>query len=1092
MDKAPGPSELMRLRHPERYSDSERVDAYRLGDSEFRHHLETLTDRNQHKDFENFCRKLCEREIAPNLRPQTGPEGGGDGKVDTETYPVTKSISERWYVAEGDSAGENWAFAFSAKKAWSTKVRSDVAGIVGEKRGYHRIIFVTSRPARQAHRLRIEQELCREFGVTVIILDREWIVDRVLSHGHKDIAFEYLQAGEHDLTQIRLGPNDFRRQQALDQLEDSLTKSGSYPNDTIQTISDALEAAVLSRLLEKPRHETDGRFKRAIRLAKKYGTHAQVLRAVYEEAWTAFWWFDDILAVDELYEKIETLAFPMGSAAELGRAHNILQLLVARVANGFESSEDLSVLPRLARLNEKLHDLLGDSLRPSNSLHAETLLALIGLNEKHLTMAFDEFDATWDILTGITRRAARLAEFPAEMIDSVVAALSDGVPDSPSFDVLVEELAELMAKRNKELSAAEFYLSQGERKLDREKPIDAIRWLGRAAINFAKKESQAQQAEALYYLSTAYHNSGLLWAAYATGLASLAKCDSLSKQGSDSRSEMLNILSLLRSTGLNVGALVDCIAAHQFILKIAHSIALDEENLKAMGEEVIAFDRSLACWLAVLPKDQVARLMRVPDVLELMGLVAARTMLLFRLGYLDTLLLPGGFLSDVSEEEAHAIMASVANGPMAKMFRQHLVILDEAFTSIRTSIMGVAIDISVENSWVGFLQAQTYAASIEGFTATLLHAGLHPSTDRLQLTITRKDIAEATVEIDRRGMVIAVVPSSWTFTDVATLAPLNTHLLEAAFHVLMQITDLEGAFPTLEELVETERALDRVSFFSHSGLFRDWTFGDAVSRVSDWDQVIKNTYPLRDDAPADLAAGNDSEEPSDDGGANGSSVDYQRHDTLRVDPIIKMRLWKSAFWAGVLFGDDEESGLPCLCLLFDDGDIGKQIFEEWLAILGKEDLHDKIRVALIKGVDKRNDASYRMHVRQNESATANRHAPREFIASMNTTMEPENTVWRDAFIEKFKASGAYLLMPASRDRSGQIRGHDELAILKRSFYIRDAWEIGLGDVDAMAFRQDDDVMVPLAQPNAPIYELLEWLRAREPNRDEADLPIGRA
>ncbi|MEJ8308029.1 hypothetical protein [Agrobacterium larrymoorei] len=102
MDRLPSPSKLMRVRRPERYSDSERVDAYRLSESELRNHLDTLTDRNQHKDFENFCRKLCERELAPNLRPQTGPEGGGDGKVDTETYPVALDIAERWYAAPGD------------------------------------------------------------------------------------------------------------------------------------------------------------------------------------------------------------------------------------------------------------------------------------------------------------------------------------------------------------------------------------------------------------------------------------------------------------------------------------------------------------------------------------------------------------------------------------------------------------------------------------------------------------------------------------------------------------------------------------------------------------------------------------------------------------------------------------------------------------------------------------------------------------------------------------------------------------------------------------------------------------------------------
>ena len=45
------------------------------------YHLESLTQRNQAHVFEIFCRKLCERAIARNLRPQTGPDGGGDSRL---------------------------------------------------------------------------------------------------------------------------------------------------------------------------------------------------------------------------------------------------------------------------------------------------------------------------------------------------------------------------------------------------------------------------------------------------------------------------------------------------------------------------------------------------------------------------------------------------------------------------------------------------------------------------------------------------------------------------------------------------------------------------------------------------------------------------------------------------------------------------------------------------------------------------------------------------------------------------------------------------------------------------------------------------
>jgi hypothetical protein len=193
--------------------------------------LDTLTDRNQHKDFENFARRLCEREICPNLRPQPGPEGGGDGKVDTETYPVDDKIAERWFVGDRSDGQAKWGFAFSAKKDWANKVRSDVEGIVGTNRGYEKIFFVTSRPTRAKDRLRVEDELRSAHGVSVTILDREWILDRVFSHGHKDLAFECLAAGEHDPNSVKLGPNDFKNQQTLTEIEQALARMGDTQSD---------------------------------------------------------------------------------------------------------------------------------------------------------------------------------------------------------------------------------------------------------------------------------------------------------------------------------------------------------------------------------------------------------------------------------------------------------------------------------------------------------------------------------------------------------------------------------------------------------------------------------------------------------------------------------------------------------------------------------------------------------------------------------------------------------------------------------------------------------------------------------------------
>src|SRR5688572_24720903 len=111
------PSAFMRARRPELFSDSQTISEPCLSREVFEYQLETLTSRKQEIEFEHFCRKLAEKEICPNLKVQTGPTGGGDSKVDTETYPVADQIALRWYEGIGREASqERWAFVFSAKK----------------------------------------------------------------------------------------------------------------------------------------------------------------------------------------------------------------------------------------------------------------------------------------------------------------------------------------------------------------------------------------------------------------------------------------------------------------------------------------------------------------------------------------------------------------------------------------------------------------------------------------------------------------------------------------------------------------------------------------------------------------------------------------------------------------------------------------------------------------------------------------------------------------------------------------------------------------------------------------------------------------
>src|SRR3990167_3084332 len=92
----PNPKDFLRARRPEQFSDSVKLHESAIDRSMLEYHFESLNNRSQELQFETFVRKLCEREICPNLVPQTGPTAGGDGKTDTETYPVANQIAFFW------------------------------------------------------------------------------------------------------------------------------------------------------------------------------------------------------------------------------------------------------------------------------------------------------------------------------------------------------------------------------------------------------------------------------------------------------------------------------------------------------------------------------------------------------------------------------------------------------------------------------------------------------------------------------------------------------------------------------------------------------------------------------------------------------------------------------------------------------------------------------------------------------------------------------------------------------------------------------------------------------------------------------------
>jgi hypothetical protein len=207
--------------HPEQFSDSYIVKVGKLDKALFDYYLSTITNKSKEIDFESFCRQIAQVELCPNLLPHTGPTGGGDSKVDSETYPVAEVIAETWFTGNPHrAAAERWAFAFSAKKDWLSKVKSDVEKIAktirDNKREYTTIFFITNQYVPDKKRADTEDALRLQYNTDIRILDKSWILDKTFSSKTNTmIAIAAFNLSELLIDEISVGANDYSRKKSV-------------------------------------------------------------------------------------------------------------------------------------------------------------------------------------------------------------------------------------------------------------------------------------------------------------------------------------------------------------------------------------------------------------------------------------------------------------------------------------------------------------------------------------------------------------------------------------------------------------------------------------------------------------------------------------------------------------------------------------------------------------------------------------------------------------------------------------------------------------------------------------------------------------
>jgi hypothetical protein len=1050
----------MRGLRPEYYSDTADRTMYRLDAGLLEYHLESITSRNQHHDFEIFCRKLCQRTICPNLLPSTGPEGGGDSKADSETVSVADEISIRSYVGLANSGREKWAFAFSAKKTWSEKVRKDVAGIVETERGYTKIFCVTAQFARAKDRSRIEDELTKKYGIAVTVLDRSWIVEQVIAGDRKDLAFNYLHIGKEVVDAGRLGPIDYSRAQQLEDVEKSLADVGAFHGVEMQLATEALVAARLSRALERPRFETDGRFVRAIRLADEYGTFRQKLDANYEQIWTGFWWFDDVEFLNKNYDSFEAMVLENDQAKNLELLCNLVQLLFNSVIHHHLTADAAKLFDRAKRLGDRLDILTADLDRPNNALEAETSGLLLKLNQVLLARKREALASLWPKLSDVIRRARGLGEFSAERLIQLIEVFGNVAGSDPNYALLVDEVAAFVSERTGEGRGALVLLKRAKQ-LAADDHFEMIRLLGKAARQLTKQEYSDSLIEALQLLSIAYRSAGMLWAARASCVFALASIFIEAGDNSELPISVIPTIVLLGSIAIELRHLPEGLEAIRLARGFAAKLPLSESSKQRLRERLLHLDLVLASQTLCFTATELQHASMLPDVYERLEMYQSRNALLYALGHEASLREEGYIPADETKDRVVEFFSLLAGQPVSDDLLGPVIFNQSQQQIYASKVLGMRIEVHHSGTDASILAAEAVIGSIEALFSTTLDLKVGAHTESFSIFIEEtNEVSEPDFRLIKDEMTATVRwPLGQSPASYGKQIEVQKMLISLSVSIFAATCVAPNMKEMLERFLDEEAIQDRIAMIIIVGNSHERLLSNSVSRLDDWEKFSSKRYTVEPSRPKiirrTLPLKSAEKDASESNNVEGQRALPKDHRAFEVRSVIDVHLWDRAGWSGTAFADFGKRNPPIVALLFKDGDAARKIFGRWRDRFGTIDRNDEIFVAIVRGFSEEKPAHYRVLITSGLPQVLSDSEGRGdtlMLATRTQTMEAESNANLSHFLRNYADASAFLLAPAIWTGKGQPEILTNLAILKRGLSVRLASDICDTDIEAMALR----------------------------------------
>ncbi len=1055
--------EFFKKLYPNKFSDSKIIRTGQLNREFFSFFLETLTSEGREKEFEDFARKLCEVEICPNLLPQTGPTGGGDSKVDTETYPVSADIAMKWYQGN-DSAANRWAFAISAKKDWRSKVKSDVRKIVdiNDSRGYNKIFFISNQYISDKKRAEVEDLLKAENEIEIRILDRNWILEKTFNNNNKDIAIASFKLSEGFRDEVEMGSEDYKRTQRLNKVERLIIDNSNHK----ELINLCSESIILSRELEVPKERIMGVLERGVSVVSKYGTIIDKMEIIYLYAWTIFWWYPD----DEIYyKKYLELESLVKDKPNIHFISKLVTLWISLYPKATLKELEIQIEAHTNFLLEQLESFARDEKFPNAALEAQANIQVIN------TIRGKDINHIVDSFINIISKSRGKLDFNLNTISKLIIE-TDIYSEAERYDELFEMLVKYNSEKTSNISSSRLLIKRGDDIQD-DSPMKAMQYYSRALEKIAYDESKQEFVRLMASMANIFENKGLLWSARNYYINCINICfNSYFKEGIISPLLIL-ATSRLKFIELKLGQLFNAIETYK-IENIAIQIYTSNMDKYDFEDK---FDYILGIQLLKLPLEELSQLEHYPDYLIELDLPYSKMALMYNLGHYDE-----DMLSEMESDKGiyDDFMLKWINQPANKELKIVPTFGLTALVELKTKILGCEVIIKTQNLYKLKKVSYNILSSLESFFVTGLNHDLYPLANNLILEIKEIDDYDSqyTFEINEKNSRIAILTISKNFNDYE-LETLNKGIFEEIFaYVVSSLFPYESFMKKIENIVVKEDGFIRASMTltSIEQYYidkKDLKSDDIRFKRYELLRVTPINIELKDErenvSRSEIIKELKFERPPED------LYENAKHDEILISSITNVNYWNEAEWKGLAVKSSADYSFPPIVSPVYLNEYGKKIFEEWKAKYGDYDSSDEIIVGIIKGISKKNPFWYRVII-GNDFDLKNFMSEKDYILISNIqrihTMEATSDYNLNLLITTLGVFDTYFLVPAIFDKNMQNPDfHFKLGIRKNKCSLRiiNAYEITEKDI---FFHQgilpNDDIIIPNGIKNDFIVDLI--------------------